>query len=70
MKRVHLTGAGDELVRRVFARHAAVLEGDLSVLDAKEQEALAALCRKLGLAGPADRAGGAGNGNGHEGGTT
>ena len=69
MKRVHLTGAGEELVRRVFARHAAVLAGDLSVLDAQEQEALAALCRKLGLAG---RAGGAPDGQGHrhEGGTT
>jgi MarR family 2-MHQ and catechol resistance regulon transcriptional repressor len=63
MKRVHLTGAGTQLVRRAFARHAKVLEEDLSVLDAQEQEALAALCRKLGLRG---RAGADGAGPGHE----
>jgi len=48
---VHLTDGGDTLVREVFPRVADVLVGALSVLKAKEQEQLAALCRRLGTAG-------------------
>jgi DNA-binding MarR family transcriptional regulator len=48
---VHLTDGGDTLVREVFPRVADVLAGALSVLKAKEQEQLAALCRRLGTAG-------------------
>jgi MarR family 2-MHQ and catechol resistance regulon transcriptional repressor len=45
---VHLTDSGGELVREVFPRVVEVLVEAFSTLSAKEQEQLAALCRRLG----------------------
>jgi MarR family 2-MHQ and catechol resistance regulon transcriptional repressor len=47
---VHLTSSGDELVRAVFPRVVEALVGAMSVLTAKDQNQLAALCRRLGKA--------------------
>jgi len=46
---VHLTPAGRRLIARVFPGHAARVTEALGALTASEQDALAALCRKLGL---------------------
>ncbi len=48
-KQVALTRPGRRLIRRVFDRHVRVLTEDFQVLQAREQEDLARLCRKLGL---------------------
>ena len=48
---VHLTGDGEELVRRVLPDVVDVLVKTFSVLTAKDQKQLAALCRRLGTAG-------------------
>ena len=45
---VHLTAAGIGKVEAVLPSHVAALVEELSVLSAKEQETLGALCRKLG----------------------
>jgi MarR family 2-MHQ and catechol resistance regulon transcriptional repressor len=45
---VHLTATGRELVREVFPRVVEVLMQAFSNLSAREQEQLAALCRRLG----------------------
>ena len=46
---VHLTDAGNQLIRKIFPPHAAVISNELSVLTAAEQKTLGALCKKLGL---------------------
>jgi MarR family 2-MHQ and catechol resistance regulon transcriptional repressor len=48
--RVYVTDGGDQLVREVFPRVVEVLVEAFSTLSAKEQEQLAALCRRLGTA--------------------
>jgi MarR family 2-MHQ and catechol resistance regulon transcriptional repressor len=47
---VHLTDSGGTLVREVYPRVVEVLMEMFSALSAKEQEQLAALCRRLGKA--------------------
>lgn len=49
---VHLTDAGRTLIAEFFPRHAARVAAEFSVLSADEQETLARLCKKLGLASP------------------
>lgn len=48
--RVLLTDAGRDLIHRIFPHHVARVEAAFAPLDAREQETLARLCRKLGLA--------------------
>ncbi|HJV33628.1 MarR family transcriptional regulator [Geomonas sp.] len=48
---VHLTEQGRELITRAFAEVEAAIVNDMSVLSETEQEALGALCKKLGLKG-------------------
>jgi MarR family transcriptional regulator, 2-MHQ and catechol-resistance regulon repressor len=48
--RVHLTEAGQRLVRDIFPRHVAGVVAAVSCLSATEQEQLAALLKKLGTA--------------------
>jgi MarR family 2-MHQ and catechol resistance regulon transcriptional repressor len=45
---VHLTEAGSSTLEAVLPGHIAALVEEFSVLSAKEQETLGALCRKLG----------------------
>lgn len=45
---VHLTNGGRDLVREVFPRVVEVLVDAFSALSAREQQQLAALCRRLG----------------------
>lgn len=45
---VHLTSAGRQLISEVFPRHVVSIVKEMAPLDAREQEALARLCRKLG----------------------
>lgn len=45
---VHLTAAGEELIRELFPSHAAGIVAELGVLTPQEQEELGRLCRKLG----------------------
>jgi MarR family transcriptional regulator, 2-MHQ and catechol-resistance regulon repressor len=47
---VHLTPAGEELIGRIFRPHVAGVVDTMSALTAAEQEELARLTRKLGLA--------------------
>jgi len=47
---VYLTSDGDDLVAKVFPRVVDVLVDAFSVLAVREQEQLAALCRRLGTA--------------------
>ncbi|HSN75009.1 MAG TPA: MarR family transcriptional regulator [Anaerolineae bacterium] len=47
---VHLTPAGEELIARIFRPHVAGVVATMSALTKDEQEELAQLCRKLGLA--------------------
>jgi MarR family 2-MHQ and catechol resistance regulon transcriptional repressor len=46
---VHLTDAGEDLIREVLPRNVAVIVEAFSVLSAEQQQQLAALCRTLGL---------------------
>ena len=48
-----LTKAGEALMRRIFPEHAAAIERAMAGLGAREQEELAALLKKLGLAAAA-----------------
>ena len=48
--KVHLTGAGEDLVKGLFPAHAARLAGELSVLSEQEQRELGRLCRRLNMA--------------------
>jgi MarR family transcriptional regulator, 2-MHQ and catechol-resistance regulon repressor len=45
---VHLTDAGEELIARVFPRHADIIEQELAVLTTEEQQQLGRLLKKLG----------------------
>lgn len=45
---VHLTARGKRLIRSVLPRNVEAIVAAFSILDANEQEHLAALCRKLG----------------------
>ena len=45
---VHLTDEGSRKIEAVLPGHVAAVVEELSVLSAKEQETLAALCKKLG----------------------
>ena len=46
---IHLTEAGRTLIDDLFPRHVDIVEREINVLSAAEQEQLAVLCRKLGL---------------------
>jgi MarR family 2-MHQ and catechol resistance regulon transcriptional repressor len=46
---VHLTPAGDALIREVFPRHAAAITAEMSMLSAQEQRQFGVLCKKLGI---------------------
>ena len=46
---VHLTEAGEKLIRELFPRHAAAIAAEMGALSAEEQDELGRLCRKLGL---------------------
>lgn len=50
---VHLTDAGNKLIRKIFPPHAAVITNEMNALTAAEQKALGDLCKKLGLRGEA-----------------
>ena len=50
---VHLTDAGNQLIRKIFPPHAAVISNEMNSLTAAEQQALGDLCKKLGLRGEA-----------------
>lgn len=45
---IHLTAGGRQLISWVFPLHAKAIEKEMSCLDAREQEALRRICRKLG----------------------
>jgi MarR family 2-MHQ and catechol resistance regulon transcriptional repressor len=45
---IHLTSAGERLIRTLFPRHLAALVEVFAVLTPEEQEQLATLCRRLG----------------------
>lgn len=51
---VSLTDLGRELITGVLPAHVAAITDMMGVLDADEQEALAALCKKLGLNVPSE----------------
>jgi MarR family 2-MHQ and catechol resistance regulon transcriptional repressor len=46
---IHLTDKGKKLIRRIFPPHAAVIAGELSVLNDAEQQTLGDLCKKVGM---------------------
>ncbi|MBW2411099.1 MAG: MarR family transcriptional regulator [Deltaproteobacteria bacterium] len=46
---VHLTDAGNKLIRKIFPPHAAVITTEMNALTAAEQKTLGDLCKKLGL---------------------
>ena len=48
---IHLTETGRALIDDLFPRHVDIVEQEINVLSAAEQEQLAVLCRKLGLGG-------------------
>jgi MarR family 2-MHQ and catechol resistance regulon transcriptional repressor len=48
---VHLTDEGYDLIDTIFPPHADVITNEMCVLEAAEQDALASLCKKLGLKG-------------------
>lgn len=50
-KQVHLTPRGRRLIRRVFRRHARIVEHELACLAPRQQDLLASLCRTLGRGG-------------------
>ncbi|HKI51907.1 MAG TPA: MarR family transcriptional regulator [Geothermobacteraceae bacterium] len=45
---VLLTSNGEELIARIFPRHARIIEAEFAVLSPEEQQQLALLLRKLG----------------------
>jgi MarR family 2-MHQ and catechol resistance regulon transcriptional repressor len=45
---VHLTPAGEELIRDIFPRHVLAIQEELGALTPEEQKALGSLCKKLG----------------------
>ena len=46
---VHLTPVGEELIAKVFPRHAEIVEREFAVLSGEEQSQLGGLLKKLGL---------------------
>ena len=46
---VHLTDEGQKLIRKIFPSHAALITGEMSVLNATDQTVLGNLCKKVGL---------------------
>jgi len=48
---VHLTDRGHKLISNIFPPHARVITKEFGVLTDAEQDALASLCKKLGLRG-------------------
>ena len=46
---VHLTGQGQKLIHKIFPSHAALITGELSVLNATDQMKLGNLCKKVGM---------------------
>jgi len=55
---VHLTPEGRKLIASIFPAHVETITRLFGVLDKGEQEELARLCRKLGLALAASEGGG------------
>lgn len=51
MVMVHLTDQGKKLIEDLFSKHVAIVEKEIGVLSAEEQEQLQTLCRKVGLGG-------------------
>ncbi len=49
---IELTERGEELISRIFPDHVELVTARMSVLNHEEQEALAELCRKLGVGTP------------------
>ena len=45
---VHLTDKGQELIRKIFPPHAALIANEMSVLNATDQKILGDLCKKVG----------------------
>ena len=45
---VHLTDEGQKLIRKIFPPHAALIAGEMSVLNAMDQKILGDLCKKVG----------------------
>ena len=46
---VHLTDAGNKLIRKIFPSHAALITNEMSVLNATDQKILGDLCKKVGV---------------------
>lgn len=46
--KIHLTPQGQDLIKRVFLRHAGIAENVFAALDVNEQEQLGSLLKKLG----------------------
>ena len=46
---VQLTDEGQKLIRKIFPLHAALITREMSVLNAREQEILGNLCKKVGM---------------------
>jgi MarR family 2-MHQ and catechol resistance regulon transcriptional repressor len=46
---VHLTDEGQELIRKIFPSHAALITSEMSVLDSTDQKTLGDLCKKVGM---------------------
>ena len=46
---VLLTDEGQKLIRKIFPSHAALITGEMSVLNATDQTVLGNLCKKVGL---------------------
>lgn len=44
---VHLTGAGEKLIAKVFPRHAEVVQKELAFLDSEEKNLLASILKKF-----------------------
>jgi MarR family transcriptional regulator, 2-MHQ and catechol-resistance regulon repressor len=45
---VHLTEAGEQLIREVFPNHVAAVVNDLKILSSQEQQTLGEFCRRVG----------------------
>jgi len=45
---VQLTDEGQTLIRKIFPSHAALISSEMNVLNAREQEILGDLCKKVG----------------------
>lgn len=52
---IELTERGEELISRIFPDHVELVTARMSVLNHEEQEALAELCRKLGVGTPNEK---------------